>query len=196
MALNLEAIGYYIIGGAFVGGTYLLYRKGYFDDLLGGGPTPGPTPCLQKGLCVEGNTWDDTLCKCVPTPTPKPPAATQYAYYAKRKYQCRDNHMTFAFLASQGVRLVNYKIHNDKMIYPSVCNSPGPLTILVAIELGDVQSGAILQSLGFVEYFAPPSEPNPNIPLPNPPSPLPSSNYAMAYVGSAYGHNAYKSYVL
>lgn len=181
MALNLETIGYYALGGALLGSGWSLYKRGFFNDLLGNAPPSSPPPA------GDGTTS--------PPPTTTPPV-TEFAYYAKRKYQCRDAHLTFAFLASQGVRVLNYKVYNDGLIYNQICNTPGPLWILVAIAVGDGQSGAILTSLGFVQYFAPPSQPNPNIPLPNPPNPLPSSNYAMAYIGSAENHNAYVSYAV
>ena len=173
MALNLNIVGSYILGGALVGSLYSLYSRGFFNAIFDGTSStpPGSDPTAP------------------PTTTS---SSGQYAYYYKKKYQCRDAHLTFPFLVSQGVRVINYKIYNDGLIYAQVCNTPGPLMILVAIDLTDGQSGSILSSLGFIEYSAPLEQPNSNVPIPNPPS----ANYAMAYIGSSGQHNAYVSYVV
>lgn len=176
---SLDSTLLYAAGGALVGTGIYLYSKGYLDDLLpdiittppDGEPEPIPNPS--------------------PNPAPVPGTSGTYAYWAKKKIQCRDNHLTFGFLAGYGVKILNWKLYNDNKIYTAMCGAPGPLTILVAIDAADTGSAGKLSSLGFTQYFAPPTDPNPNVPIPNPPS---SSNYAMtmAYVGQGPQHRAYK----
>jgi hypothetical protein len=179
MAVSFENILLYGGAGAALGTVVYLYQNGYLLDILGDTPIPDDS---------------DETPPTGPAPTTPAPNTGQYVYYAKRKLQCRDAHLTFPYLVSQKVRVVNYKIHNDGLIYNQVCGTPGPLYILVAIAAGDAQSGSILSSLGFVQYQAPQQQPNPSVPIPNPPAPLPSSNYAMAYVGKRGNHRAYKSF--
>jgi len=118
------------------------------------------------------------------------PTTGGYVYYAKKKTQCRDNHLTADYLRGQGVRVINYKLFNDGKIYPQVCGHPGPLWVLVAIPIGDAQSGSVLAGLGFEQYTPMPQELNPAVPLPPPAQ----SNRALAYVGQEGPFRARRMY--
>src|SRR6266498_2547664 len=113
---NLENTLIYAAGGAIIGTGLYLYTNHYLDDfLLGAAKDGGTTPCLKKGLCVEGFIWSDAECKCVDTPvpnptTPVPGASGTYTYWAKKKQQCRDNHLTFNYLIGYGVKILNWKL--------------------------------------------------------------------------------------
>lgn len=153
MAVSIQNILMYVVGGGFVGGLVYLYQNNFFSGIGGGAGGGGTQPCLKKGICVYGYTWSDSQCKCVPSAQGENPEYTGGAvFYMKRKKQCLDNHLTASYLRSQGVKLVGYKLFNDNQIYAAVCGGPGPLTVLAAIEPEDGQSGSILQDLGFVEY--------------------------------------------
>lgn len=171
----------YATGGALLGTGVYLYMNHYLDDLIPGGTNVGGTPHPQPQPQPAPN----------PNPTPSPGTSGTYTYWAKRKVQCRDNHLTFSYLINYGIRVYNWKLYNDQRIYSAMCGGPGPLTILVAIDSADAGSAAKLSSLGFTQYFAPPSDPNPSVPIPNPPV---GSNYAMtmSYVGQSSNHKAYK----
>lgn len=152
--VDLEGLLMLAGGGLFVGGLYYAYSKNLIplDDILD-----------------EKPAQED--------PEPENPALTGggYSYYSKKKIQCRDNHLTAAYLRSQGVKVINWKVYNDGKIYAQQCGTPSPFWVLVAVPLGDGQSGGILSSFGFSQYMPPQQELNPNVPIPPP-----SSNFAFA----------------
>ena len=180
---SLDSILTWGVIGASLGTGVYLYKAGYLKDIF---------PDLDLPWIGGGGGNGEPEPNPNPQPTPQPNTGA-YSYWSKRKVQCRDNHLTFNWIASQNIHVLNWKLFNDGKIYPAMCGAPGPLTILIAIDSQDQSSASKLASLGFIQYFAPPTEPNPTIPIPNPPS---SSNIAMtvAYVGQSVAHRAYKVY--
>lgn len=154
-------------GGLFVGGLYYYYSKNLLPiDIVDGEPEPDDD--------------DDE----------NPAYTGGYAYYSKKKVQCRDNHLTAEWLRGQGVNIINWKVYNDGKVYPTVCGQVGPLWVLAAVPVGDGKSGGILTSLGFSQYMPPQSELNPNVPIPNPPA----SNRAYALVARRGRFSAHRTY--
>ena len=175
MAMSLETIAMYRLGGVVAGTVYYLYQNNYLSDFIKG---PTTTPPEEEPPVI--------------TPEPTVPGTSgQYRYYVKRKAQCRDNHLSFSYLSAQGVRILNYKLYNHKSIRTQMCGAPSALLILIAIDKPDLQSAAILVGLGFIEYYAPPAEPVSTVPIPNPPA---SSALALVQTGATPSHRAYKVY--
>ena len=168
---DLENMLMLATGGLFVGGLYYAYSKNLinFDDSTGGGST-------------EPDDDDDSA--------DNPAYTGGYAYYSKKKIQCRDNHLTAEWLRGQGVNIINWKVYNDGKVYPQVCGQVGPLWVLAAVPVGDGKSGGILTSLGFSQYMPPQSELNPNVPIPAPPA----SNLAYSYAGRRGRFTAHRTY--
>lgn len=172
---KIDLLTWGVIGTTIGAGLYF-YDKGHLDDIIpdifdfDGEPEPEPEP---------------------QTPTPTPGSGT-YTYWAKRKMQCRDNHLSVDYLTGIGIKALNWRLHDDGRIFPAVCGGPSSLTILVALDAQDTGSAAKLAQLGFIQYFAPvPNNPTTQIPAP------PLANVARASmtinnVGESPGHRAYK----
>jgi hypothetical protein len=168
MAISFGTLATYALGGAFIATGYYLYKNGYLEPIWA--PTPTPTDGNGGGGTVE--------------PFPVPGAGL--AYYVKRKAQCRDNHLISPYLQTQGIKVLNYKLYNDGSVRPQLCGAPSSLLILVAIDSEDFSSAGILESMGFIEYYAPIS--------PETYMPIQTSQLAMVQVGSAPNHRAYRVY--
>lgn len=169
---RLDSIFTWGIIGTTVGAALYLYKGGHLKD-------------FNLKLPDIFDDGDDTPEPQQPEPTP---GSGAYTYWAKRKMQCRDNHLTLNYLTGIGVKAVNWKLYNDGRVFPAVCGAPSSFTILVALDAQDPTSGAKLAQLGFIQYFAAPTD-NPSTQIPAPT--LANVAMSMSYVGVSPGHKAY-----
>jgi hypothetical protein len=74
-ANNLRPV---LLLGAFATVPFLFGANGKGCQTLPVGPDAGPSDagfCVDKVLCIQGDHWDTTLCKCVPNADAGPPDA-------------------------------------------------------------------------------------------------------------------------